>query len=366
MSENAVATVERADLSITEWRERGDIDAFARRLRVMLPGGNRLSPENAMALAQYSLAMNLNPYRGEVHGFESKGRFVIVDGYKALVRWAQWRAPYTESFTQMQAGDPELPEGAIGFRCSILREDRLHVLSALVGAGVPYDQALERIETTAVGVVTLGEMAKDPPTGWTWEQRARIRALKNALNISHGMPSPNEIQRAAEAEAEQYNDDRARDEALPAERAVRGLFKTEPKPAPHPDPEPQDTVEGEWLDAPEDLEQPADEVEEPADTDDGDELLRFFGVGDIPQWVLALRRQAEQAPGASDPIPGGSATGLIANLARKLDGDTDRARRFVRWVWCCEPEELTKAMFNLTGKLNGDLAERVAELEALA
>jgi hypothetical protein len=35
--------------------------------------------------------------------------------------------------------------------------------------------------------------AISPPKGWTWQQVAKKRALKNTLNLSHGAPSPREI-----------------------------------------------------------------------------------------------------------------------------------------------------------------------------
>lgn len=376
MSETAVVTTEQADLSLSQWHSRQDIAAYGRRIKTMLPSGDKLSDLNAMALAQYSLAMGLNPFRGEVYGYvDRRGQFVMVDGYKALVRWAHWRMPYTHSFEDM-AGDPELPENAIGARCYILRQDNRAMLLDLIKAGATFPEAKALTTTWAVGIVQDTEqVTRDgrpipPPSGWTWEQVARKRALKNALNQSHGMPSPVEIQQSMEHEewtATAGNVEMAseRDQALPAERTVRGLFKTEPTGRAQMA-QPTAPAEAVWFDDPGELEEPVDEVEEHAGTDDGDELLKFFGLKDIPAWVLELRRQAEQAPGASDPITAKSAVGLIANLARKLGDDKDRARRFVRWVWCCEPEEMTKAMFNVTGKMNGELAERVAELEAIA
>jgi hypothetical protein len=84
--------------------------------------------------------------------------------------------------------------------------------------------------------------------------------------------------------------------------------------------------------------------------------------------VHDLRQQANVGPNSSEPIGAGAEQGLILGLARKLEGDKEankaRIRRFIRILWNCEPEEMTKAMYMITVNLNGDLAARVAELEA--
>lgn len=187
------------DLSLTEYGKREDIAALARRLRSMLPGGNKMSTEQAMALAQYAISLDANPFRGEIYGFTSKGRFVLVDGYKILVRWAKRQAPYSERYEPMDA--EELNDGDIGFRCWILRQDARATLQEMVQAGADFQTAFEIAATSAVGVVTKADRTTrdgrqmEPPVGWTWEQVAKKRALKNALNLSHGAPSPREIAR---------------------------------------------------------------------------------------------------------------------------------------------------------------------------
>lgn len=315
MSENAVAVTEQPDLSLSEWHSRQDIVAYSRRIKTMLPGGNKLSDIDAMALAQYALAMGLNPFRGEVYGYvDKRGKFTIVDGYKALVRWAHWRMPYTHSFEDMPADDPELPENAIGVRCFVLREDNRALLFDLVKAGATFAEAKSLATTSGVGVVTAADRTDrdgrpiHPPTGWTWQQVARKRALKNTLNQSHGMPSPVEIQNSMGHEewvmtAGNLDVPSERDTSLIADRACGSakLFKAEVQTAARaadtdaePDPAILDAVWGVAGGEP----------------DDADELLSFFGVADPepPDWVRELRTQAEQSPGGSDPIPAKSAT----------------------------------------------------------
>lgn len=176
----------KADVSLPELGTREDIAAYGRRLKVMLPGGDKLTDEQAMAVAQAAILSGANPFRGEIYGFpDKKGKLVIDEGYKLLVRWAKKEMPYTEWYEPFDAE----PAGSIGYRCFILRQDNKELLSTLLKTGVPLERAQIMTTTDAVGVVGKGEMTKRPPQGWTWDQRARIRALKNALKLSHGAPS---------------------------------------------------------------------------------------------------------------------------------------------------------------------------------
>jgi len=185
------------DISLAEYGKRDDITALARRVKALMPGGERMTDTEAMSLAQYAVMADANPFRGEVYGFNSRGKFQLVEGYKLLIRWAKRQMPYSEKYEPMP--EEELPKGCIGFKCWILREDQRQTLMDMVKAGAGFQQAFEIAASSAVGVVTLDDMTtrdgklSPPPKGWTWQQVAQKRALKNALNISHGAPSPREI-----------------------------------------------------------------------------------------------------------------------------------------------------------------------------
>ncbi len=156
--------------------------------------GNQLTELEAQRAAQYALAVDANPWRGEIYAYkDGKGKVHIVEGYKLLVRWARRQCPYTETYQMLT--DEEKPDGSVGWRCWILREDSLDMLKQLKQADATFRQAYEIAATPAVGVVRKEEMTgyKQPPKGWTWDQVAKKRALKNALNKSHGAPSPREF-----------------------------------------------------------------------------------------------------------------------------------------------------------------------------
>jgi len=196
--EKAVVTVmqPQPDLSLAEWGSRNDVVALANRIKSMLPGGEKMTNSQAMAVAQYAILTDANPFRGEVYAWTDwKGQTVLDDGYKLLVRWAKRKCDYSEWYSRMTG----LPEGNIGETCHILRKDNLETLKVLAPI-LGNEEAMKVVTITADGVVTREEMWSkkhnrpiDPPTGWTWEQVARKRALKNALNRSHGAPSLREI-----------------------------------------------------------------------------------------------------------------------------------------------------------------------------
>jgi len=185
----ALATTDKPDAP-AEWGTRGEIAAFGQRIKTMLPGGDKLTDAQAMALGQYSMVMDLNPFRGEVYGFPGRGgQLCIVDSYKALVRWAKNECPYVDKYEPLPLEDNH----AHHFRCWILRDDRKGEIQDWVNMGAPWRDAFEMVAVFSDGNVTKHETGKQPPAGWTWEQVARKRALKNALNLSHGAPSPKEL-----------------------------------------------------------------------------------------------------------------------------------------------------------------------------
>jgi len=197
------ALTKRAEMAIdapAEWGSREEIAALGKRIKTMLPGGDKMSDAQAAAFAQYCKLTDVNPFRGESYGYvDWKGQLVIIDGYKAMTRWARQVCPYVEKYEPLDLTDDQ----AFGFRCWILRDDRKAELGEWVSLGAPWRDAFEMVAVFADGVVNKDELVikggknagnpASPPTGWTWEQVARKRALKNALNLSHGAPSPKEM-----------------------------------------------------------------------------------------------------------------------------------------------------------------------------
>lgn len=186
------------DAALVVWGDRETVIATGIRIKTMLPGGDKLSIPHALAAGQYAVATGLNPFRGEFYAFpDKKGNLNIVDGYKALTRWANDECPY-----DVQYREEELDAGeAHKVRAVIMRHDRKEQLTFYIQAGADFKTAWDLVTFSAVGVVKDSETKwpdgkpKDPPQGWTWAQVAEKRALKTALNMSHGMPTVAQLAR---------------------------------------------------------------------------------------------------------------------------------------------------------------------------
>jgi len=183
---------------IMAWADRADVREMSIRVRKFMPGGDKLSDAEALILAQYALTMDANPFRGEVYAYvDKRGQLCLVEGYKLLVRWCKRQGDYLERYEPISG----LPDGDVGFRCWIFPLNRTSTVQQFVKMGADFKTAYELASTWADGVVRkMEKFARDghaisPPAGWTWEQTARKRALKAALRLAYGAPSPREIAR---------------------------------------------------------------------------------------------------------------------------------------------------------------------------
>jgi hypothetical protein len=189
-----------------EWGDREEVAALSNRFETMLPAAKALRPDHRLALAQYAKVTDANPFRGELYAFVGKGgQPVIVEGYKLLVRWAKRECPYTDKFVEWDDEmklSRKLKVEDIAFTCYILREDQMSVLQQFIDMKVPFQEAYEHVAFSTSGVLLHEEtfsmksgQKKEyaPPTGWTWHDVAKKRALKNTLNLSHSPPSPTEM-----------------------------------------------------------------------------------------------------------------------------------------------------------------------------
>lgn len=196
--EAARSLTTQTDAAIVAWGDREAVIATGIRIKTMLPGGDKLSITHALAAGQYAVATGLNPFRGEFYAYtDKKGNLSIVDGYKALTRWADDECPFDVQYRPQELG----PGEAYNEKAIIMRHDRRAQLDYYLEKGADFQTAFDLVTFSAVGVVNESETKwpdgnpKDPPHGWTWQQVAQKRALKTALNMSHGMPTVAELAR---------------------------------------------------------------------------------------------------------------------------------------------------------------------------
>lgn len=186
------------DKSLILADEKEGLTNLGHQIKTLLPGGEKLSSNQAISLGNYALLNKANPFRGEVYGFiDFRGNLNLVDGYKLLVRWAKSISEYDEQYSErLPVGAEGIEEGDIGYRISLFRHDKKSTLREYIELGATFKEAYDLVTSEAVGIVLKKETwsskknkAIDPPTGWSWDQVARKRALKNVLNQTYAMPS---------------------------------------------------------------------------------------------------------------------------------------------------------------------------------
>lgn len=178
-------------------------------LRHTLPDGANMTKEQLGAVAYDAVTTGTMPGR-EVHYFSYKDKKTgtmklgKVDDYKLLRRWGIEKE-------QMIAGDPsatvqekyrdltdeertkeKVPPNATAVYCTLLSSHRdKKEVKEWMATGATFEQALDLVGTTAVGVVKADD--RKIPTGWTHGQKARKLAQKNAYRVRYGQPSMAEM-----------------------------------------------------------------------------------------------------------------------------------------------------------------------------
>ena len=191
MSNNALILNAGAPLVLAD---NPEVQAFAKTIKLLLPGGSKLSDDEALAGAQYAKTTGLNPFIGEFYIMPGIG---VTPGYKGELR----QRPIDKRFRPLTEDEEEWHD--------IDKADKAIVCEAWD----PAEAARARAEgrqpaiTEGVGIVRKAEQwlsytwktaqsgkryrapipeaewttRADPPTGRSWGWVAQNRALKDAL-----------------------------------------------------------------------------------------------------------------------------------------------------------------------------------------
>jgi len=77
----ATTAITRTDDKVIQtYGESGEILSLAKRIKIMVPGGNKLSDAEAQALAQVSLVTKCNPFIGEIWYIPGRGPMIGIKG----------------------------------------------------------------------------------------------------------------------------------------------------------------------------------------------------------------------------------------------------------------------------------------------
>lgn len=207
------------------------VKAMTDRVKALIPDGPKLSPAQAITIAQLSILTRTLPGR-DVHYFLDKhGNLKMSDDYKFLRAWATRREQFVSGSQTATFEDiyEELDEAAkiregissndFAVFCTITtareRENFRREVKGWLDLGFNPDKAVEMarealgtIGTRAIGVVNAndgrasgeGESSRIPK-GWSLMQKARKLAFKNAVHAKWGQPSIDDIQAMVKAMA---------------------------------------------------------------------------------------------------------------------------------------------------------------------
>lgn len=170
-----------------------DIKTLARRIKLCLPGGDKLQDHEALALAQLSIAYQLNAFNGEVWYIPGKGTQV---GIKGLRKAARHQSNYWLEhvlLTDEERRGNLVPDKAIAYKCILHRTDMMLTAAAIIKAmrDAGMENAFEVYAyrpAIGIGYWTPGESTK-----MKGDQAARKRAEAEALKVAFDLPFASEI-----------------------------------------------------------------------------------------------------------------------------------------------------------------------------
>jgi len=126
MATNAVPAT-RPEVVLSTYGNRIEIKTLADRIRLMIPGGNKLTNGELEALAQASLVTQCNPFIGEIWYIPTKGVMIGIRGARrhgneqiaeAGGKDAYW-VPDLQPCTAEEAGAKDVKDVSAAYRCVI-------------------------------------------------------------------------------------------------------------------------------------------------------------------------------------------------------------------------------------------------------
>jgi hypothetical protein len=199
----ALATKSNTSLVLGDY---GEIEEFAKRIKMLMRGGDKLSNPEVMALAQFAKLTNLNPFIGECWYIPGSGPMVGIAGARRLGQEQAGDAggfsfPTITPVSPEEAGalESELKDVAAAFKAEITDTSAVFAyqkmftatIQAMREAGVadPFAAAKEvcgpRPSWVGYGYSTRGERSRMNKTQLA-RKRAEADALKKIIVIPFG------------------------------------------------------------------------------------------------------------------------------------------------------------------------------------
>ena len=181
-----------------------DIDNLALRIRDLMPGGNKLTVPESLALAQVALIHGLDPFNGELWYLKNQdgtpiGLMAGIKGHRRAARvqieregggahWCEF-----DLLAKEEKAAFSMPADALAFRCRLFDSINLRTYSETVErmmkAGVPWEDVKTmlgaRPYNVGYGYFTPGEKTRMKP-GACAMKRAEADALKRRFDLPFG------------------------------------------------------------------------------------------------------------------------------------------------------------------------------------
>ena len=235
---------------ITIYGKREDVLDLTKRLQATIPGGRKLSQDEALSLAQLSVAHGLDPFNGEAWIIPGSGLMVGIKGLRKAARRAakEENGVFWPDFVLVTPEVYNAPEGAIVYECrlrdTVTTQAWAKTVNIMTTAGVPYKEAAQMAGPAPVaigiGIATPNEKSK-MPIHQRAKKRAEADAIKQRYDVAFGNAEFNaEEPEIVEAEFEDDNGGEPRDEAtIKAELGYDNIpdevLETADKPKPKPE-----------------------------------------------------------------------------------------------------------------------------------
>ena len=179
--------------SIDKWGSQADLQAFSERLlQTYLPGGKKLAPQEALALAQVANVLGLNPFIGEVWYIPGVGPFVGIKGLRTKAGEEDDRrsASHWVEFKQVDAAKYGEAANAVVYECYLRDSFTQHAwtqaVHQLTSSGAAWSDAKELLGPPpvfiGVGIATPNEQSRMKIHARA-QKRAEADAIKKRYNI---------------------------------------------------------------------------------------------------------------------------------------------------------------------------------------
>jgi len=231
-----------SDLAIYGRRE--DVLALSQRLQATIPGGRKLTQDEALSLAQLSVAHGLDPFNGEAWIIPGSGLMVGIKGLrKAARRKAKEEdGVYWTEFVPMSPETYGEPETSVVYECrlrdTVTTQAWAKSISTMTSVGIPYKDAIQAIGPAPVyigiGIASIKDSSK-MPVHQRAKKRAEADAIKQRYDVALFAEFSDEEPDIIEAVITEGNGKEPREESVIMEELG---FETETKDDEKPEPEP--------------------------------------------------------------------------------------------------------------------------------